>query len=55
MRVTMNATVVRLCSNSAPPIIRIIDGVAGIRPYQEFQSVCGNETVYVPPNGLITT
>ena len=55
MRVTMIATVVRLCSNSAPPIIRIIDGVASIRPYQEFQSVCGNETVYVPPNGLITT
>jgi len=55
LRVTMNATVVTLGSNSTPPIIRIIDGADSVRPYQEFESVCGNETVYVPPNGLITT
>eukprot|EP00592_Proboscia_alata_P000453 CAMPEP_0194370940 /NCGR_PEP_ID=MMETSP0174-20130528/19281_1 /TAXON_ID=216777 /ORGANISM="Proboscia alata, Strain PI-D3" /LENGTH=373 /DNA_ID=CAMNT_0039148687 /DNA_START=186 /DNA_END=1307 /DNA_ORIENTATION=+ len=53
LRLTMTATVLDLGDADTPPLIQLVDN--GIAPFEEFETICGNSTRYIPPNGIIAT
>lgn len=54
LRLTLKAVVTDVGDSSTPPTIRLLD--SGIHAYEDFETVCGeNATVFVPPNGMITS
>lgn len=53
LRLTLTATVVDMGDASTPPTISVLD-MNDISAHEEFNTVCGNATKFVPP-GVVTT